>query len=192
MLKPYDSIPTWFWYQEHGKLYIFSERTIPVSLMKPISEPEFVKLKGAQESIPPTCVAWRAGTTDRVVVPASQAPVLRLAESSPWNRYKHGLRVEEKSFTSSSNICQEVCCTVDRWGQARSNTSPLTTTLYRSWSLCFSYEDDVTVILLLGVPSLVSRYFLSTEIFWLKSEGNRNLCPLAIPKCYWTIVKSTV
>ncbi len=40
-------------------------------------EPEFVKVYGAlidsEESIPPAYVAYRAGTTDRVVVPARQA-----------------------------------------------------------------------------------------------------------------------
>ncbi len=33
------------------------------------AEPVFVKLDGAQESIPPCHVAWRACTTNRVVVP---------------------------------------------------------------------------------------------------------------------------
>ncbi len=33
----------------------------------------FVNVHGAQESIQPAYVAWRAGTTNRVVVPARQA-----------------------------------------------------------------------------------------------------------------------
>jgi hypothetical protein len=37
------------------------------------AEPVFVNVYGAQESIPPTYVAWRAGTTNRVVVPARAA-----------------------------------------------------------------------------------------------------------------------
>jgi ankyrin repeat protein len=36
-------------------------------------EPVFVDVYGAQESIPPANVAWRPGTTNRVVVPARQA-----------------------------------------------------------------------------------------------------------------------
>jgi hypothetical protein len=36
-------------------------------------EPEFVTVLGAQESIPPAFVAWRAGTSNRVIVPARQA-----------------------------------------------------------------------------------------------------------------------
>jgi hypothetical protein len=38
-----------------------------------VSEPVFVNVYGAQESIPPAYVAWRAGTKNRVVVPARQA-----------------------------------------------------------------------------------------------------------------------
>ncbi len=37
------------------------------SILTPIGRPQ------SQESIPPTCVAWRAGTTNRVGVPARQA-----------------------------------------------------------------------------------------------------------------------
>jgi hypothetical protein len=37
------------------------------------SEPVFVNVYGANESIPPACVDWRAGTTNRVIVPARQA-----------------------------------------------------------------------------------------------------------------------
>ncbi len=33
----------------------------------------FVNVSGTQESILPACVAWRAGTNTRVVVPACQA-----------------------------------------------------------------------------------------------------------------------
>jgi hypothetical protein len=66
-----------------------------------ISEPEFVNILGAQESIPPDFIGWRE--RDRF--------------EGSLNVYKFGLRLEEKSFTSSSNICQEVCCTVDRRGQ---------------------------------------------------------------------------
>jgi hypothetical protein len=36
-------------------------------------EPEFVNVLRAQESIPPAYEAWRAGTSNRVVVPAVQA-----------------------------------------------------------------------------------------------------------------------
>ncbi len=36
-------------------------------------EPVFVNVNGAQKSIPPSYVAWRAGTTNRVVVQARQA-----------------------------------------------------------------------------------------------------------------------
>jgi hypothetical protein len=35
-------------------------------------EPEFVNVLGVQESIPPAYVAWRAGPSERVIVPASQ------------------------------------------------------------------------------------------------------------------------
>ncbi len=41
------------------------------------AEPGFVNVYRAQESIPPAHAAWRAGTTSRVKVPASQA----------WNRF---------------------------------------------------------------------------------------------------------
>ncbi len=37
------------------------------------TEPEFVNVQGAEESIPPGYVAWRVGTFKRVVVPAIQA-----------------------------------------------------------------------------------------------------------------------
>jgi hypothetical protein len=37
------------------------------------AEPEFVNVQGAQESIPPANVAWRADTSNRVVVPDRQA-----------------------------------------------------------------------------------------------------------------------
>jgi hypothetical protein len=38
------------------------------------TEPVFVNVYGAQESIPPAyVVVWRAGTSNRVVVPARQA-----------------------------------------------------------------------------------------------------------------------
>jgi hypothetical protein len=37
------------------------------------SEPVFVNIYGAQESILPAYVAWRASTTNRVVVPTRQA-----------------------------------------------------------------------------------------------------------------------
>ncbi len=37
------------------------------------AEPEFVNVYGAQESIPPANVAWRAGTSNWVVVPAHQS-----------------------------------------------------------------------------------------------------------------------
>ncbi len=36
-------------------------------------EPVFVNIYGAQESILPAYVAWRAGTTNRLVVPTRQA-----------------------------------------------------------------------------------------------------------------------
>jgi hypothetical protein len=79
----------------------------------------------SEDSIPPAYVAWRAGTTNRVVVPARQAGnrflnrftntvsgyvrlsyrsarLHRLAESIPWNRclgslnvYKYGLWLVE-------------------------------------------------------------------------------------------------
>jgi hypothetical protein len=38
-----------------------------------LSEPVFVNVYGAQESIPPAYVAWRAGTTNMVIAPARQA-----------------------------------------------------------------------------------------------------------------------
>jgi hypothetical protein len=37
------------------------------------SEPVYVNVYGVQESIPPAYVAWRLGTTNRVVVPPCQA-----------------------------------------------------------------------------------------------------------------------
>jgi hypothetical protein len=37
-----------------------------------LPEPEFVNVKGGQESIPPALVAWRAITITLFVVPASQ------------------------------------------------------------------------------------------------------------------------
>jgi hypothetical protein len=37
------------------------------------TEPVFVNVYGAQESIPPAYVVWRAGMSNRVVVPARQA-----------------------------------------------------------------------------------------------------------------------
>ncbi len=37
------------------------------------TEPVFVDVYGAQESISPAYVAWRVGTISRVVVPARQA-----------------------------------------------------------------------------------------------------------------------
>ncbi len=37
------------------------------------SEHVFVDVYGAQESIPPAYVAWQAGTTNMVIVPARQA-----------------------------------------------------------------------------------------------------------------------
>ncbi len=47
------------------------------------SEPGFVDVFGAQESIPPAHVAWRAGTINRVVAPARQAePVPGLLKRS--------------------------------------------------------------------------------------------------------------
>ncbi len=39
----------------------------------PRAEPVFVNVLGTQKSIPPAFVAWRAGTSNRVVVPARQA-----------------------------------------------------------------------------------------------------------------------
>ena len=45
-----------------------------VSVMKVMaSELVLVNVWGAQESIPPAFLAWQAGTTNRVVVPARQA-----------------------------------------------------------------------------------------------------------------------
>jgi hypothetical protein len=40
------------------------------SLLRSKTEPVFVNVYVAQESIPRACVAWRAGTKNRVVVPA--------------------------------------------------------------------------------------------------------------------------
>ncbi len=37
------------------------------------AEPVFLNVYGAQESIPPTYVAWRAGTTNRVAISAREA-----------------------------------------------------------------------------------------------------------------------
>ncbi len=45
--------------------------TIPAQYLA--QEPVFVIVYGAQESIPPAFVAWRAGTTNRAAVPARQA-----------------------------------------------------------------------------------------------------------------------
>jgi hypothetical protein len=55
------------------------------------SESEFVNVQGAQESIPPAYVAWRAGTTNRVIVMAHQATkagVIGSLESIP-GPHKH-------------------------------------------------------------------------------------------------------
>jgi hypothetical protein len=49
-------------------------------VLQRFADPEFLNVRGAQESIPtskesipPAYVAWRAGTSNRVVVPARQA-----------------------------------------------------------------------------------------------------------------------
>ena len=44
----------------------------------PHAEPVFLNVYGAQESIPPAYVAWRAGTANKVFVPA------RKAENRSW------------------------------------------------------------------------------------------------------------
>jgi hypothetical protein len=45
----------------------------------------------SMESIPPAYVAWRAGSANKVIVPASR--LHRLAESIPWNRFLGSLNV---------------------------------------------------------------------------------------------------
>jgi hypothetical protein len=56
--------------------------------VEPTAEPVFVKVKEAQESIPVAYVAWQAGGSNRVVVPARQAGYRFLA---PKKAYKFGL-----------------------------------------------------------------------------------------------------
>ncbi len=51
---------------------IDSQRIDSASLCS-LTEPKFINVLGAQVSIPPAYVAWRAGTTNRVTVPARQA-----------------------------------------------------------------------------------------------------------------------
>ncbi len=65
------------------------------------SEPEFVNLKGAQESIPATYVAWRAGTSKRVVVPARKA----------GNQFLGSLKL--KRFTNLGSALQTVRSTAE-------------------------------------------------------------------------------
>jgi hypothetical protein len=61
------------------------------------SRARICKRKGVQESIPPVYLAWRAGTTNRVIV---LAPKLhRLAESISWNRFLCSF-----TFTNSAQI----------------------------------------------------------------------------------------
>jgi hypothetical protein len=45
-----------------------SDSTVPRRMLGLKPEPEFVNVYGAQESIPPAYVAWRAGTSNRFVV----------------------------------------------------------------------------------------------------------------------------
>ncbi len=54
------------------------------------SEPEFVNVYGAPESIPPANVAWRAGgTANKVILPARQATQAGGINSwAPSNVYK--------------------------------------------------------------------------------------------------------
>jgi hypothetical protein len=47
------------------------------------TEPGFVNVYGAQESIPSAYVSWRADTTNRVLVPYRPARLHRLAETIP-------------------------------------------------------------------------------------------------------------
>ncbi len=53
------------------------------SSSRQISEPEFVNVSGAQESIPPAYVAWLAGTITLFVIPARQLQRLIFLESIP-------------------------------------------------------------------------------------------------------------
>jgi hypothetical protein len=45
------------------------------------TDPEFVNVQGAQESIPPAYLAWRAGTITPFVVPACQESISGLLKS---------------------------------------------------------------------------------------------------------------
>ena len=56
-------------------------------------EPVFVNVQGAQESIPPAYVAWRAGPTNRVVVPARSTGNRFLGFSKGLQ-----IRAQEKGF----------------------------------------------------------------------------------------------
>jgi hypothetical protein len=56
-------------------------------------EPVFVNVQGAQESIPPAYVAWRAGMTNRVVVPIRQTGNRFLGSSIGLQ-----IRAQEKDF----------------------------------------------------------------------------------------------
>ncbi len=63
-----------------------------------IPEPVFVNVYEPQESLPLTFVAWRAGTTNRVVVPTRQA----------GNRFLgslKGLQIRAQSYLLSTSWC---------------------------------------------------------------------------------------
>jgi hypothetical protein len=61
------------WLKGDGWLTWYSAPACYGSSLGSNPEPVFVNVDGAQESIPPAYVAWRAGTTYRVVVPARKA-----------------------------------------------------------------------------------------------------------------------
>jgi hypothetical protein len=54
-------------------------------------------------------------------------------------------------------ICLEACCRKG-WGAGGVTPPSLTTTLFSSCSVDISFEDDVTVILLLGVSFMFEFY----------------------------------
>ncbi len=64
---------------------------------------------------------------------------------------KQTSEMEEKQFMSSLKICPESAVGMGRDGVGGEPLSPLSTTLFSSWSVNVSFKDDVTVILLLGV-----------------------------------------
>ncbi len=111
-----------------------------------------------------------------------QSPPLQVTHSEPEGHHCKVLALEANIWDGGKTVhvvfknLSRFCCrywgTGKGWGHGvgEEPLSPLTTTLFSSWSVNISFKDDVTVILLLGASRLGSFikendwYFLYLEI----------------------------